>query len=134
MPRATVNLDSVRRDLKTLPGAFVELRTMSYGEYLHRRDLALKMSMEGRDTKNSKVLIDTVQEAVAAYELKTCVVDHNLEDESGRKLQLGNPMDFRRLDPRVGQEIGNYIDELNKFDEDDMFPENPASDSSGQEG
>lgn len=121
MPRATVDMQTVRKELKTLPGGFVELRSMSYGEYLHRRDLALKMSMEGRDTKNSKVLIDAVQENVAAYELKTCVVDHNLEDESGRKLQLGNPMDFRRLDPRVGQEIGGYIDEMNKFDEGELF-------------
>lgn len=131
MPRATVSLDSVRKDLKSLPGGFVEVRPMSFGEYLHRRDLALQMSMDNRD-KNSRVKIDTVQEAVASYELKTCVTDHNLEDESGRKLNLGNPADFNRLDPRIGQEISKYIDELQNFDEEDMFQED-QSDSNTEE-
>lgn len=122
MPRATVQTETIRKELKTLEGAFVELRTMSFGEYLHRRDLAVKMSMEGA-SRDSKVSIETIQQTVAAYELKTCVVDHNLEDETGRKLQLSNPMDFNRLDPKVGQEISRYIDELNTFDEEELFRE-----------
>jgi hypothetical protein len=91
---------------------------MGFGEYLQRRDLALKMSMEAR-SKNQKVNIETIQTEVAAYQLRVCVVEHNLEDASGRTLNLGSAADLAQLDPKVGQEIGRYIDELNEFEEEE---------------
>jgi hypothetical protein len=47
------------------------------------------------------------------------VVDHNLEDADGRKLDFRNLADFDNLDPRIGEEIGKLLDELNNFEDED---------------
>jgi len=121
MVKATVSRDTERKDLKTLPsmngeeGGFVELRRMTYGEFLHRRDMVSKMSFDGQG-KDTKATMEMAQALVTQYEFKICIVDHNLTDDND------NPIDFRstkalsNLDPRVGEEISTYIDEMNKWE------------------
>jgi hypothetical protein len=119
MPRATVSMEPKRIDLKSLPGGWIELRRMSYGERLHRQDLAMAMSMEADSkTKTTSLDIQATQTAVAQYELATAVVDHNLEDDTGRKLDFRNKTDFANLDGRIGEEIGDHIDEMHDWDAD----------------
>lgn len=130
MPRATASLETHTEKLKTLPDGYIVVRSLTYGEFLHRKDLAIKMTMEMKGGKGSKVDIDTVNEAVTAYVLKTCVVDHNLEDENGNKLNLGNPRDFSRLDILIGKEIDKIVSDLNEFDEEDLFPEDKSHSTS----
>lgn len=129
MVKATVSLMPEREDLKSVEGGFVVLRFMSYGEYLHRRDLAMGMSMQGDLGKGTpdKINIDAMQSAVTQYEFKVCIVDHNLEDENGIKLNLGTPEGFAKLDPRIGQEISDLIDDKNRW-------EDPKSDGPVQSG
>lgn len=122
MPRATVSQEPERFDLKTAPpDGFIVLRKMAWGEWLTRRDMGMHMAMKagGRKTDDSKIDIDVVQAAVTRYEFQKCVVDHNLEDENGTKLNLGTKQDFDRLDPRIANEIETIIKNLHEWDEEE---------------
>lgn len=127
MPKATVSQEPVRKELKTCPpDGFVLLRPLPYGQMLERRDNALKMSMEqhpnARPDDVRKVNLDMMQSITRAYEFKNCIVDHNLEDDKGVKLDFNNPMAFTFLDPKIGGEIEKLIDDMNQeeFDEEDF--------------
>jgi hypothetical protein len=140
MPRATIDLEETfRYDLKTLPadngslGGFVVLRRMSYHQMMQRRDIASKIGWEERrstrrsrnDDETVKALMEVMNVATMEYEFKYSIVNHNLEDSSGNLLDFSNPESFRNLDPRIGAEIGKYIDDLNQeMDEEELenFP------------
>ena len=120
MPRATVSKESKRFELKSAPpDGFVELRPMSYGELLTRRDIGAKLSIEGSQRRDAKISIDTIQTEVSWYEFRTTIVDHNLEDETGRKLNFQNRADFLNLDPQVAQEIEQLIADMNGLREEE---------------
>lgn len=117
MVRATTSLDTVRKDLTSVEEGWVELRPMTYAQFLQRRDMAMKMGVQGsKGGTIDSVSVDILQETVIQFEFKIAIADHNLEDESGRKLALGTPEDFRRLDPRIGQEISDLIDEMTQWE------------------
>lgn len=126
MPRATVNLDAEDPvKLKSCPGGVVTLRRMSYGAKMERQERSMQMSIEmdrrrggRRSNNNAKTDIAVLQTAATAFDFKMCVVEHNLEDENGRKLNLSDPNDIAKLDPRIGDEIAQLIDELNNFEAD----------------
>lgn len=131
MPKAIV--DTARTDrfeLKTLPASdgeeagFVVLRRMSYGEFLRRRDMISKMSMKG-EGKNTEAIMEMANEIVTRYEFQACIVDHNLEDANGNQLDFRSAKTFAQLDPTVGEEIAELIDDYNEFnksaDEEDPF-------------
>jgi hypothetical protein len=119
MPVAVVNIEDVeKKDLKTLVGGFVTLRRMSYGQIVQRRALN-KMSVLAQKGKSFAGEIAMASEAIAQFEFQHCIVDHNLEDNGGRKLNLSNPIDFAKLDPRVGQEVEKLIADMNDFEEEE---------------
>lgn len=132
MPRATVdNSKTEHFELKSAPpDGFVDLRRMTYGEYIKRRELLSNMRLEGKG-KDAEAVMQLANEKVTQLEFRVCIIDHNLEDENGRKLNLANPKDFSQLDPRIGQEIGEYIDKMNQFQAED---EEGNPDSSPVEG
>jgi hypothetical protein len=120
IPRATVDLTSTEKhELKSLPGAYVVLRRLSYGDKLRRSDMymQMQMSMSGKGTGEANMQL--MSEKVAQFEFARCVVEHNLEDEDGRALDFKSPADVIRLDPRVGEEINNFLSDMNNFDETD---------------
>jgi hypothetical protein len=120
MPRATAQVaETTRHELKTCPGGFVELRRMTYGQVVERRAL-MKLSVTAK--KGQKDLAGEMAMANAAitqYEFRHCIVDHNLEDDNGQKLNLSSSVGFSSLDPRIGQEIEKRIGEMNNFEEED---------------
>jgi hypothetical protein len=123
MPRATVNQEATRVDLKSLPGGFVMLKQLPFGQMLSRRDRAARYLQEinpraARDDI-SKIQIDILNEASRIYDFKHCIIDHNLEDEHGNKLDFGNAMTLQVLDPKIGAEIETEIDKLNREDFDE---------------
>lgn len=122
MPRATVDLNDTRRvDLKTCPGGFVTLRRLSYGQKLQRQQLSMELSMTGDPKakgKDAELGMRMTQERVAAFEFGNCIVDHNLEDDKGNKLDFRQPLNVMRLDPRIGEEIDNHISDMNNFEDD----------------
>ena len=127
MPVATTSPEETQRhDLKSLDGAFVELRTMTYGEWLHRRDMATKMAIEGDPRKrDSKVTIDAIQTETTLFEFSKCIVDHNLTDAQDKLLELGNKKDFSQLHPKIGEEIQGLISDMNVWESDqqELFTE-----------
>lgn len=119
MPRATVSLDPEDKvELKTCPGAYVILRRLSYGQKLQRSQQAAKMGMDLSKKKSAHVSMDMLNREAAYFDFKLCVMDHNLEDENGGKLDLSSPGDVDRLDPKIGEEISSLIDKMNNFEED----------------
>lgn len=120
MPDATVSQETYRRDLKTLDGAWVELRQLPYHDMLVRRDKGSIASMEQQETRRKrgeqitpKLMIESLQTWERDYMFKNCIVDHNLEDKNGVKLDFTSPMTLKMLRPDIGVEIEQYIDELN---------------------
>lgn len=143
MPRATVTQDTVRRELRSCPGGYVELRTLSFHEMNMRQDLAARMYQETKAPKKGQKqtqdetvrgYFEIMNVAVTEFEFRNCIVDHNLENENGDQLDFTRPMQSWRLDPKIGQEIGQYIDELNQFDvgEEELVPLGIADSSSLQ--
>lgn len=123
MPRATVSTDTVRRDLQSCPEGFVVLRPLSYGQKLSRGDQAMQMVVKNEtgprrrgQKQSAETEIKMLQKAATLLDFRNCVVDHNLTDEFDQKLDLGNATVFESLDPRIGEEIGTLIDELNNFE------------------
>jgi len=133
MPKATVDIARTDRfELKTLPSSdgeeagFVVLRKMSYGEFLKRRDMISKMSMKGQG-KDTEAIMEMANEVVTRYEFQICIVDHNLEDDNGHQLDFRSSKTFANLDPTVGEEIADLIDEYNGFNKaDDDDPLNSS--------
>lgn len=121
MPRAVVSAEVERKDLKTAPpDGFVELKRMSYGQKMQRTQIATDMTVEvQKGQKSQKASIDVAQLEVTLFEFRNCIVDHNLTDENDQKLNLHSKEGLSKLDPRVGDEIGKYIDELNNYDGED---------------
>lgn len=120
MPDATISHEVVRYELKSLPEGWVELKQLPYYDMLHRRDKGSQASMEqqveGRkrgQPQTAKMVIDTLQTWERDYMFKSCIVNHNLTDKSGKDLDFNNPMALHSLRPEVGLEIEQLIDELN---------------------
>jgi hypothetical protein len=120
MPMATVDVESTQKfDLKSCPEGFVVLRRMSYGQILQRRmftKLEVGSSGKGNDFRGELAMANA---KITEFEFQKCIVDHNLEDASGRKLDLTKASDFNMLDPKIGQEIEELIRGLNNFEEEE---------------
>ena len=138
MPRATVDVTNTTRfELESLPktdddeAGFVELRKLSYGQVLERRDMGAKIAIEGLTDsgrqEDLKVTTDMIQKAVTEFEFKQSIVNHNLEDEHGALLNFTNPSSVWALDPQIGQEIGALIDDMNQWDSDLQGKDEPTS-------
>lgn len=118
MPRATMLTEGVRHELKTCPDGFVLLKQMSYSEMLARRDIVTRLSMQ-QGKGNDKINVELANLEANKFSFKHCIVDHNLEDEFGMKLDFSNGMTLQILDPRVGSEIERLIDEMNQEGDDE---------------
>jgi hypothetical protein len=121
MPSAVVvNGISDKVLLKTLPpDGFVVVRRMTYGEELARSGKATKL-LVGGDGKNKADFqgeVDIQTEALALWDFANLVVEHNCEDIDGRTLNFKNVNDVKKLDSRIGKEIGEIIDAFNTVEE-----------------
>lgn len=130
MPKATVSTATTKYMLKTLPGdpespdpleqpGFVVLKRMTWGQKLHRQQMATSQSGEITGRRMTKLDIELMSRTVAEYEFRHCISEHNLTDEQGALLNFRDPKSIDLLDPRVGDEINKYIAEMNNFEEDD---------------
>lgn len=122
MPKATVNpADTERKDLKSLPEGFVVLRRLTFGQKLERNALAMDMEVEEGDRKNeSKASMRTNLRAVAEFEFKHCIVEHNLTDENDQLLNFQSVKVLDQLHPVIGDEIDQLISGMNNFEEDEL--------------
>lgn len=120
MPKAYAVSDTERLDLKSCEGGFVTLRRMTYGQMLQRREM-VKMSMalgKGKDTVGEMALAN---KHVSYLEFSWCIIDHNLEkDDNGTLFNFKNSADVDALDPRIGSEIDEKINEMNNYEDDEL--------------
>lgn len=136
MVKATVSLTAEKCNLQTLPGGYVELKRLTYGQKVQRQEMATENIMKSENTGNRKqrrsnqgptdteMAMRVMHRAVAHFDFKNCIVDHNLTDENEKKLNFQDASTLDRLDPRVGDEISQLIDEMNNFEEEETQPGN----------
>jgi hypothetical protein len=139
MPKATVSTENERHELKSCPGGFVELRQLSWAEMMKRRDIASRMYADVSTRQNVtqetiRQYMEVVNVAIMEFEFKTCIVDHNLEDDDGNLLDFSNPMSLSILNPKIGSEIDRYIEQMNQEDETSVVPLEKQLTSSLQDG
>jgi hypothetical protein len=124
MPKATANaVEPERHELKTLPEGFVIVKRLTYGQKLERRAMSSVDAEAGRG-KTLKMQMQLMNRQATLYDFQRCIVDHNLEDDDGNKLNLASPIDIDKLDPRVGEEIEKIMDKINNFEEGEDEPGN----------
>jgi hypothetical protein len=118
VPAAVISDEPRRFELKSLEGGFVIIREMSYGERIHRQSLAgaMKILKDNKSDYAGEIAMETAR--LTEWDFAHLIVDHNLEDRDGRKLNLGNKADLAKLSARIGDEVGKYIDEVNSFDDE----------------
>lgn len=122
MPRATVNIAETQRfELKSLPTGYVVLKKMSYGQILARQEMAMRVQMQMASRKQDPTMeIKNANQEVAVFEFSHSIVDHNLEDEQGARLDFKQAMSVIYLDPAVGQEIADNIMKINNLDGEEL--------------
>lgn len=121
MPVAVVQGEPERKDLKTCPpDGYVKIKRMTHGEKMQRRAFSSKMMMEAdQRSKSMRGEIDLFNEQAELYDFAHCIVEHNLTDIDGRPLEFKNPKDVKLLAGQIAEEISQYIDELNNFEDSD---------------
>ncbi len=117
MPVGTVTRNTERFDLKSLPGGYVVIRRMNYGEKLERQDSIMDMSMAMGDNKQFAADVKILNKQAALQDFANLIVEHNITDERERPLSFKVQRDVLLLDPIIGEEIGRLIDKLNSFEE-----------------
>jgi hypothetical protein len=124
MPVAVIVDPTERRDLKSLPGGYVLIKRMTFGQKLTRQQMAMKMQMTtGQRKADTKIDVDMMSRLVSLWSFANLIEDHNLEDVDGRKLNLKNVADVEKLTGPIGEEIDTLIDKINNFEaeeEDDL--------------
>jgi hypothetical protein len=115
MARATHRQQEKRYDLEKAEGGYVTLRRLNHGEKLDRLDES--MHFESGEGDNAKVFVSTARTRL--FDFAHCIIDHNLEDDEGKKLDFKNPVDVRRLDGAIGDEIAEKINNHNETIGDD---------------
>lgn len=123
MPRATADTtERHRKDLKTCEGGYVEARRLTYGEKLQRRAMVSGLRVEAGKKGEKKDFageMKLITEESTVFDFVRCILDHNLEDADGNKLALNSPIAIATLDPRIGEEIDQFLSELNNFEDDE---------------
>lgn len=136
IPKATISLEPRRFDLKTLPEGYVELRRMSYGELMTSQDLAYQVQMRANeaDASSPEVGLTVTRMAITEYQFRTCIVSHNLEDQTSRALDFSRAMDVHMLDSNVGQEISDIIDREHNWKQKYPNSQTPSESGSSSDG
>jgi len=118
MPAAVASTEPTRFELKSLPEGFVVIREMTYGERLQRQSLtgAMKVLKDNKSDFAGELAMQTDQ--ISRWDFANLVMDHNLEDTDGRKLNLSMAGDLNKLSSKIGDEVGKYIDQINSFDDE----------------
>jgi hypothetical protein len=62
------------------------------------------------------------------------ILEHNLEDDEGRQLNLMDRNDINKLDPKIALEIESYITELNLPDDETPLHAKSGSPSDTENG
>jgi hypothetical protein len=135
MPRATVSMAPVTYNLLTCPGGWVKLRRMSYGELLTSQDMAYQVSVkESKDGGDPDMGVNVTQAKILEYQFKTCILDHNLTNESDQKLRFDSAEAVHMLDSLIGQEINAQLEKMHRWDKTYPNSDGPSTSASSTNG
>jgi hypothetical protein len=131
MPRATVSMEPETAHLRTCPGGFIKLRRMTFGELTTSQDMAYQVQMKASeaDPDSPEASLSVSRMAIMEYQFKTVILEHNLEDETGRTLDFRSAKDVHLLDGNVGQEITSIVDNMHNWQK--QFPNSDVSSLNG---
>ena len=98
-------------DLESVEGGQVTLRRMNHGESNELTDLrlALRLTSDEDESASAKTTIKLSRH----YSFSRSIVDHNLSYK-GKKFDFKKRRDVDNLDPVIGDEIANLIDDHNE--------------------
>ena len=116
-----------RYDLDTVEDGWVKLRRMSHGSANELTDIRLSFVQDestGKGKGKGKAKISTV--TGRQYQFDKAVVDHNLGHD-GKPYDFAKPEDVNDLDPTIGDEIAELIDDHQDLVKDDDIPNSEAS-------
>lgn len=122
MPFAGVEEDPIEFQLKTVPGGYVKIARLSYGDKMRRIERSMTQSMtQKKGQKDQKIDVDLTISLAKTMDFNKCVVDHNLTYmvhgvEKPIPFGASNVLDL--INGRVAEEIDKYIDEVNSYEED----------------
>lgn len=134
MPVATVEgLEKVRKELKTLEGAYVVIRRATYGEYLKRQQMTSNMKISSDRKSDYAGVMELINKAAVEYEFANLIIEHNLQKKDGSPLNFSRPGDIDMLASNIGNEINSYINEMNAFEDADEGNSSSASNSQSEE-
>lgn len=123
MPIGVVTEPTVREELKSLPGAYVVIRRMTYGQKLTRSQMAMKMRMQiegGRGAKKEGAIdIDMMNRLTTIWSFQNLIAEHNITDVDDRPLNFKNVADIEKLAGPIGEEIDSLIDKINNFEDEE---------------
>lgn len=120
-----------RFELKSAPpDGFVVLKPLSYGQKMLRRGFLSKAKMETgaagnraerreRSKQSFTTELELMNSKVTLFEFANCIIDHNLTDINGEKLDFKNPSHVEMLKGGIGEEIDELINDLNNFEADE---------------
>jgi hypothetical protein len=151
MPIATIDPNSTERFyLKSLPpedgdnpdsGGWVDLRPLPYGMKLTQRDKSVRQIMEVKAPKRGQKPDDTIKSEMETasewsnfFEMSYCIVDHNLTDAQGVKLDFTNKLVFKQLNPKVGSEIEQLLFDLNREEGEETLEDFLSRSTTSSEG
>ena len=117
MPVAVAVDELHREELKSLEGAYVVIREMTYGERLQRSNLmgAMKVIKDTKSDFAGELSMET--QRMALWDFANLITEHNLEDTDGRRLNFKVEADVKKLSSRIGDEVGTLIDKWNSFED-----------------
>jgi hypothetical protein len=109
---------------------------MSFGELLASQGMSFQVQMKASQSSGDPdVGVNITQATVMEYQFKTCIAEHNLENETGQLLNFQNsPKDVHTLDPRIGGEIANIIEKMHNWSEQFPNSETPSVPASSANG
>lgn len=119
MPKATISATTKKFDLKSAPpDGFVELRRLTYGQSLARRDMVMAFTFAESKGKGGDPDIGTqLQNAkVTQFEWTSSIITWNLTDENDQPLDWKKSNLFEVIDPAIAEEISQYITDMNNFE------------------
>jgi hypothetical protein len=118
MPVAVVQSEDHREELKTLPGGYVVIREMTYGERITRQSLmgAMKVLKDVKSDYAGEISMAT--EKMTLWDFSHLIKEHNLQDADERLLNFQNVQDVQKLSSKVGDEVGSLIDKWNSFEDE----------------
>jgi hypothetical protein len=118
MPRATITTATQEFELKSCEGGTVELKRLTYGQTLARRDMVMAFTFGAPTSKGGDpdAGVELQNLKVTQFEWSNSIVNWNLTDENDQPLDWKKSNLFEVIDPAIAEEISQLITGMNDFE------------------